>query len=86
MKQFVILFFLTFLTIPDLKSENKNIIITENIAYREDVGPSTVLDLAQPQSGTQKKHPAIIIIHGGGWSIHITRPAMDKFFAEKLNL
>ena len=42
--------------------------VTENIAYRTDVGPSTVLDLAQPQFGPQQNRPAILIIHGGGWS------------------
>lgn len=44
------------------------ITVTENIAYRTDVGKSTVLDLAQPLFGPQKDRPAILIIHGGGWS------------------
>ena len=44
------------------------ILVTENIAYRTDVGKSTVLDLAQPQFGPQENRPAILIIHGGGWS------------------
>ena len=46
----------------------RQITVTENIAYRTDVGPSTVLDLAQPMFGPQKNRPAILIIHGGGWS------------------
>lgn len=47
---------------------DRNITVTENIAYRKDVGPNTLLDLAQPQFGPQKNRPAILIIHGGGWS------------------
>ena len=46
----------------------QKITVTENIAYRTDVGPNTVLDLAQPLFGPQKDRPAILIIHGGGWS------------------
>ncbi len=48
--------------------QEKKITVTENIAYRTDVGPSTVLDLAQPLFGPQQNRPAILIIHGGGWS------------------
>ncbi len=50
------------------QTQEKQITVTENIAYRTDVGPSTVLDLAQPLFGPQKNRPAILIIHGGGWS------------------
>ncbi len=46
----------------------RKITVTENVAYRTDVGKSTVLDLAQPQFGPQQNRPAILIIHGGGWS------------------
>ena len=46
----------------------RSIKVTENIAYRTDVGPSTVLDVAEPQFGPQTNRPAILIIHGGGWS------------------
>ena len=46
----------------------RKITVTENIAYRTDVGPSTVLDLAEPQFGPKTDRPAILIIHGGGWS------------------
>lgn len=46
----------------------RKISVTENVAYRTDVGPSTVLDLAQPLFGPQADRPAILIIHGGGWS------------------
>lgn len=50
------------------QTQEKKITVTENIAYRTDVGPSTVLDLAQPLFGPQQNRPAILIIHGGGWS------------------
>ena len=64
---------------PELKAEEaaqtkaavdipREISVTENIAYRTDVGPNTVLDLAQPRFGAQRNRPAILIIHGGGWS------------------
>lgn len=65
-----ILFFLCYLFFyfPFVKAENKNISVTENIAYRTDVGESTTLDLALPNFGPQSDRPAIIIIHGGGWN------------------
>ncbi len=59
---------LAFLLVLTAQAQEKQITITENIAYRTDVGPSTVLDLAQPLFGPQQNRPAILIIHGGGWS------------------
>ena len=50
------------------QTQEKKITVTENIAYRMNVGSSTVLDLAQPMFGPQQNRPAILIIHGGGWS------------------
>ncbi len=54
------------------------ITITENINYRKPLSPqartevspsvSTVLDIAQPLFGPRRNRPAILIIHGGGWS------------------
>ena len=61
------LLFLCAITITAQTQERK-ISVTENIAYRTDVGPSTVLDLAEPLFGPQQDRPAILIIHGGGWS------------------
>ena len=46
----------------------RSIKVTENVAYRTDVGPSTILDVAEPLFGPQSSRPAILIIHGGGWS------------------
>ena len=48
--------------------EQRQITLTENVAYRTDVGPNTVLDMAQPLFGPQQDRPAILIIHGGGWN------------------
>ena len=60
---------LLLLTLPvAAQTQEKQITVTENVAYRTDVGPSTVLDVAQPLFGPQKNRPAILIIHGGGWS------------------
>ena len=58
--------------------------VTENIAYRIDVGKSTVLDVAEPQFGPQTGRPAILIIHGGGWSAgskndHVYRSLMVDY-------
>lgn len=50
------------------QTDTKQITVTENIPYRTDVGASTVLDLSQPLFGPQMNRPAILIIHGGGWS------------------
>ena len=47
-------------------ASQQQITITENIHYKQE--PSCVLDLAQPLFGPQKSRPAILIIHGGGWS------------------
>ena len=56
------------MTLASQAQTEHQITVTENIAYRTDVGLSTVLDLAQPQFGPQQNRPAILIIHGGGWS------------------
>ncbi len=66
-KVFVTLLLLLTLGIS-AQTEQKKITVTENIAYRTDVGPSTVLDLAEPLFGPKTDRPAILIIHGGGWS------------------
>lgn len=68
MKKLLIALF-ALLAVNSLAQKNeRQITVTENIAYRNDVGPSTVLDLAQPLFGPQTDRPAILIIHGGGWS------------------
>lgn len=44
----------------------EKITVTQNIQYADH--PSCVLDMAQPVSDDKSAKPAIIIIHGGGWS------------------
>lgn len=63
----IALFLATVLTALLMAAQNR-ITVTENVAYRTDKGPNTVLDLAQPTFGPQQNRPAILIIHGGGWS------------------
>ena len=63
-----VLMLTAFVPSAQAQGSEKKITVTENIAYRTDVGPSTVLDLAQPLFGPQTNRPAILIIHGGGWS------------------
>ena len=68
MRQLLTLTLLLLLSLSATAQSERQITVTENIAYRTDVGPSTVLDLAQPLFGPQQDRPAILIIHGGGWS------------------
>jgi hypothetical protein len=62
-----LLFLLLALT-TTAQTEQRKITVTEDIAYRTDVGPNTLLDLAQPLFGPRQDRPAILIIHGGGWN------------------
>ena len=68
MKQILVALLLLLSLTATAQTEPRKITVTENIAYRMDVGSSTVLDLAQPMFGPQQNRPAILIIHGGGWS------------------
>lgn len=68
MKRTVLLGLLLSAALLTTAQTERKITVTENIAYRTDVGPSTVLDLAEPQFGPKTDRPAILIIHGGGWS------------------
>ena len=49
------------------QTANRSITFTENIVYSKK-SPNCVLDLARPLFGPQQNRPAILIIHGGGWS------------------
>ena len=43
--------------------------LTSNVVYREGESKSWVLDIADPQDiGNKGLRPAVVIIHGGGWS------------------
>ena len=69
MKRFSIALLLMQLTLAAFaQGLQRSVVVTENIAYRSDVGPTTVLDMAEPQAGPKSGRPAILIIHGGGWS------------------
>ena len=47
----------------------KRIELTSNVAYREGASKSWVLDIANPLDADQGSlRPAIVIIHGRGWS------------------
>ena len=67
MKKLNIILILLFCGLINLAAEERKISVTENVAYRTDVGSSTVLDLAEPLFGSQENRPAILIVHGGGW-------------------
>lgn len=69
MKKTIASLFLLILSLSaTAQTEQQSIKVTENVAYRTDVGPSTLLDIAEPLFGPQQNRPAILIIHGGGWS------------------
>ena len=46
----------------------KTVSIAKNIRYREGTSPSWVLDMALPANPAGSLRPAIVIVHGGGWS------------------
>lgn len=52
----------------------ERIIVTQNIQYDEH--KSCVLDVAQPVSDSKALRPAIVIVHGGGWSAGDKRDAV----------
>lgn len=83
MKQLLTIVFLLPLTFTAAaQTQNERITVTENIAYRTDVGASTVLDLAKPQFGQQRNRAAILIIHGGGWNAGSKN---DKVYQDLMN-
>lgn len=52
----------------------EKITVTQNVPY--DNHPSCIMDIAQPQNDTQELRPAIVIVHGGGWSAGDKRDAV----------
>jgi len=46
----------------------KHIVILDDIAYREGPSQAWRLDLAMPQDFGPELRPALVIVHGGGWS------------------
>ena len=84
MKQLLSLTLMLLFSLAATAQTERKITVTENVAYRTDVGPSTVLDVAQPLFGPQQDRPAILIIHGGGWSAgskndHVYRSLMVDY-------
>lgn len=84
MKQLLSFTLLFLLSLTATAQAERQITVTENVAYRTDVGTSTVLDVAQPLFGPQQDRPAILIIHGGGWSAgskndHVYRSLMVDY-------
>ncbi len=46
----------------------KRIVILDDIAYRAGASKAWRLDLATPEDFGGDRHPALVIIHGGGWN------------------
>lgn len=42
--------------------------IVEDIPYRQGAGKSWTLDLVMPKQRSEKPRPALVFVHGGGWS------------------
>ncbi len=83
-KTSILSIFIFLLSLTAAAQTERKITVTENVPYRTDVGKSTVLDLAQPLFGPQQNRPAILIIHGGGWSAgskndHVYRSLMVDY-------
>jgi acetyl esterase/lipase len=51
-----------------ISSKQNTVTVTQNIPYRESGDKAHFLDLAMPANFGEKTRPAIVIIHGGGWS------------------
>ncbi len=52
-----------------LNSDKKTVIVTQNIPYRQGNSKSWTLDMAMPANFGSALRPAIVIVHGGGWSM-----------------
>lgn len=49
-------------------SSPKRIVIMDDIAYRSGDSKAWRLDLAMPENFGGDRHPALVIVHGGGWN------------------
>ncbi|MBN1362341.1 MAG: alpha/beta hydrolase [Sedimentisphaerales bacterium] len=49
-------------------SSPKPIVVIDDIAYRSGSSRAWRLDLAMPENFGEQKRPALVIVHGGGWS------------------
>ena len=53
--------------LPAGGAEPKQIKVIDDLAYRSGGSKSWRLDLAMPENFGDEKHPALVIVHGGGW-------------------
>jgi acetyl esterase/lipase len=53
--------------LPAGGAEPKRITVIDDLAYRSGSSKSWRLDLAMPENFGDEKHPALVIVHGGGW-------------------
>src|SRR3972149_9324011 len=58
----------TFISAQQAVDVPKSVKVTDNIAYRSGDSKAWRLDLGVPENFGTKPFPAIVIIHGGGWS------------------
>ncbi len=54
--------------LPESLDTLKRIKVTDDIPYREGNSDSWKLDMAMPDNFGEKPYPAIVLVHGGGWS------------------
>src|SRR5262245_24920841 len=53
--------------LPATGATPKTIKVIDDIAYRSGDSKAWRLDLAVPEDFGGEKHPALVIVHGGGW-------------------
>ena len=54
---------------PDIsKSEAPGVTVTQNVSYGSAGGTDLQLDVYQPPVAEAGPHPAVVLIHGGGWT------------------
>jgi acetyl esterase/lipase len=46
---------------------NDDVVVRNNLPYRDPSSKSCLLDLAMPREKAEKPRAAIVVIHGGGW-------------------
>ena len=65
----ILVFISTVLMALSAQAQQRQVTITTDIQYRTGESKSWVLDLANPENPRGVLRPAIVIIHGGGWSM-----------------
>lgn len=54
-------------TIAESPNSDKKVTITKDIPYRDGDSDAWKLDMAKPADMGSELHPALVIVHGGGW-------------------